>query len=41
MNNLSLDIEKNTSLGYCVRRFNFKELLNKQDKFYCDNCRTK
>jgi ubiquitin carboxyl-terminal hydrolase 12/46 len=41
MNNLSLDIEKNTSLSYCVRRFNFKELLNKQDKFYCDFCRTK
>lgn len=40
-NNLSLDIEKNTSLNYCVQRFNFKELLNKQDKFYCETCQTK
>lgn len=39
--NLSLDIEKNASLTYCIGRFNFKELLNKKDKFACDTCRTK
>ena len=39
--NLSLDIEKNCSLRYCIERFAFKELLNKTDKFYCENCNTK
>ena len=31
-NNLSLDIEKNTSLNYCIQRFSVKELLNKSNK---------
>jgi len=31
--NLSIDIEKNTSLTYCMQRFSVKELLNKGDKF--------
>jgi len=39
--NLSLDIEMNTSLSYCLKRFSFKELLNKKDKFYCEQCQTK
>lgn len=39
--NLSLDVEKNTSLSYCIKRFNFKELLNKKEKFYCETCMTK
>ena len=39
--NLSIDIEKNCSLRYCIERFSFKELLNKTDKFYCETCNTK
>ena len=31
--NLSIDIEKNSSLSYCMQRFSLKELLNKGDKF--------
>jgi ubiquitin C-terminal hydrolase len=31
--NLSIDIEKNSSLTYCMQRFSVKELLNKGDKF--------
>ena len=39
--NLSVDIEKNVSLGYCLKKFSTKELLNKGDKFYCESCNTK
>jgi len=39
--NLSVDIEKNTSLSYCLKKFSTKELLNLGDKFYCENCNTK
>ena len=38
---LSLDIEKNTSLNYCINRFSFKELLNKSNKLQCESCLTK
>lgn len=41
MYNLSLDIEKNSSLGYCVSRFRHEELLHKKDKFFCECCLTK
>ena len=40
-NNLSLDIEKNTSLNYCIQRFSCKELLNKSNKLACERCLTK
>jgi ubiquitin C-terminal hydrolase len=40
-NNLSLDIEKNTSLNYCIQRFSVKELLNKSNKLQCETCLTK
>ena len=40
-NNLSLDIEKNTSLNYCIQRFSCKELLNKSNKLHCEKCLTK
>ena len=36
--NLSLDVEKNTSLSYCIQRFAFKELLNQDNKLMCDTC---
>lgn len=39
--NLSVDIEKNTSLTYCVKKFSTKELLNLGDKFFCEACNTK
>ena len=40
-NNLSIDIENNTSLAHCMQRFSVKELLNKGDKFYCEKCNAK
>lgn len=39
--NLSIDIEMGSSLSYCMQRFSLKELLNKGDKFQCDNCNAK
>jgi ubiquitin C-terminal hydrolase len=39
--NLSVDIEKNTSLSHCLKKFSTKELLNMGDKFYCESCNTK
>lgn len=39
--NLSIDIEKNSSLTYCMQRFSVKELLNKGDKFQCEHCNSK
>ena len=36
--NLSVDIEQNVSLNYCLKKFSTKELLNLGNKFYCDNC---
>lgn len=39
--NLSIDIEKNSSLSYCMQRFSVKELLNKGDKFQCEHCNSK
>lgn len=39
--NLSLDVEKNCSLRHCIERYSIKELLNKQDKFYCETCNAK
>ena len=39
--NLSLDIEQNTSLIYLLQRFNFKELLNQDNKLMCETCLTR
>ena len=39
--NLSVDVDKNVSLTYCLKKFSTKELLNLSDKFYCDSCNTK
>jgi len=39
--NLSVDIEKNTSLSHCLKKFSTKELLNLGDKFFCESCNTK
>jgi len=36
--NLSLDLEKSTSLVYCMQRFSTKELLNQDNKLHCDTC---
>lgn len=39
--NLSIDIERNTSLSYCLQRFSVKELLNRDNKLHCEACLTK
>ena len=39
--NLSIDIERNTSLIYCLQRFSVKELLNRDNKLHCESCHTK
>lgn len=36
--NLSLDLERNTSLIYCMQRFSVKELLNQDNKLMCETC---
>ena len=38
---ISLDIEQNTSLIYCVKRFSIKELLNQDNKLMCETCLTR
>lgn len=35
---LSLEIEENSSITSCLRNFSGIETMNKQDKFYCDEC---
>ena len=39
--NLSVDIEPNVSLRYCLKKFSTKELLNLGNKFHCETCGTK
>jgi ubiquitin C-terminal hydrolase len=36
--NLSLDVEQNTSLTYCLKKYISKELLRSKEKFYCNVC---
>lgn len=36
--NLSLDLERNTSLINCMKRFSVKELLNQDNKLMCETC---
>lgn len=35
---LSVGIEQNTSLTYCLKKYISKELLKNKDKFYCSKC---
>lgn len=35
---VSVDISQNSSLTSCLRNFSSTELLNKEEKFYCDSC---
>ncbi|OQR89917.1 hypothetical protein THRCLA_09515 [Thraustotheca clavata] len=35
---LSLEIEANTSLVYCLKQFGNVEFMNGEDKFFCDKC---
>ena len=39
--NLSLDIEQNSSLIHCMKRFGVKELLNQDNKLLCESCNTR
>ena len=39
--NLSIDIQENVSLSYCLKKFSNKEYLKLGDKFQCDFCLTK
>ena len=39
--NLSVDIEENVSLNYCLKKFSKKGLLNLGDKYFCEACNTK
>ena len=39
--NLSLDVEQNASLIYCMQRFSVKELLNQDNKLMCETCLTR
>eukprot|EP00356_Strombidium_inclinatum_P002552 CAMPEP_0170478664 /NCGR_PEP_ID=MMETSP0208-20121228/151_1 /TAXON_ID=197538 /ORGANISM="Strombidium inclinatum, Strain S3" /LENGTH=157 /DNA_ID=CAMNT_0010750959 /DNA_START=681 /DNA_END=1154 /DNA_ORIENTATION=+ len=38
---LSIDIEQNISLRYCLKKFSTKELLNLSEKFFCESCLSK
>ncbi|GLC37566.1 Ubiquitin carboxyl-terminal hydrolase 3 [Pleodorina starrii] len=35
---LSLEIDQNTSLTSCLRNFSSMEMLDRDDKFFCDHC---
>lgn len=35
---LSLEIDQNCSLTSCLRKFSAMEMLDRNDKFFCDNC---
>ncbi|KAL6079056.1 hypothetical protein QOT17_001207 [Balamuthia mandrillaris] len=35
---LSLDIEHNSSVSHCLRSFSHVEMLDKEDKFFCECC---
>ena len=39
--NLSLDIEQNSSLIHCMKRYSVKELLNRDNKLTCESCLTR
>jgi ubiquitin carboxyl-terminal hydrolase 12/46 len=35
---LSIDVEQNSSLTSCLKSFFSTEILNGEDKFFCDKC---
>ncbi len=35
---LSIDVSQNSSVNYCIRNFSSTEILNGNNKFYCDSC---
>ncbi|ODV61058.1 cysteine proteinase, partial [Ascoidea rubescens DSM 1968] len=35
---LSIDLEKDTSITSCLKQFSASEILTEDNKFYCDNC---
>ncbi|KAF8628216.1 hypothetical protein AX15_004004 [Amanita polypyramis BW_CC] len=35
---LSIDIEKNSSVTACLRQFSASEMLSQRNKFFCDSC---
>ncbi|KAK2461527.1 hypothetical protein APHAL10511_005990 [Amanita phalloides] len=35
---LSIDIEKNSSVTACLRQFSASEMLSQKNKFFCDSC---
>jgi len=36
---LSIDLEQNTSITYCIKSFSNPEILKDNDKFHCDKCK--
>lgn len=38
---LSLDLEENTSLNYCIRKMSGQEFMRDSNKFQCDHCQLK
>ena len=37
---LSLEIEQNSSVSACMRNFSANESLRRENKFFCDSCRS-
>ncbi|CAI5793888.1 ubiquitin carboxyl-terminal hydrolase 12-like isoform X2 [Podarcis lilfordi] len=38
---LSIDVEQNTSITHCLRKFSNSETLCSDQKYYCEQCRSK
>ncbi|XP_053229171.1 ubiquitin carboxyl-terminal hydrolase 46-like isoform X2 [Podarcis raffonei] len=38
---LSIDVEQNTSITHCLRKFSISETLCSDQKYYCEQCRSK
>jgi ubiquitin C-terminal hydrolase len=36
---LSVDLEENTSINYCIKKLEHSEQLKGQNKFQCDSCK--
>ena len=36
---LSIDIDQNASLSYCLKKMGQVEVMKDSDKFYCDKCK--
>lgn len=37
---LSVDVEQNASLTWCLKNFSHPEILKDNDKFMCDKCKS-